>query len=170
MASCPPLSPRRVRPRHGCAPGRLRPGGFRAPCRRASGLTRERFRRTRAPALLCERPKRGVRSRPRGPMRAPSRVADGSTAGFRRGGLLARWLQLDAGTSGLGQADRDRLLGGTSPVYSFANVFDLFPNELSRLRARRFPLSLVALGALDCLFLGHDLLLSNSLDCYWRYP
>jgi hypothetical protein len=46
-------------------------------------------------------------------------------------------------------------------VNSLANGFDLFSNELTRLRARRFPSSLVTLGSLKGSFLRHDWLLSN---------
>jgi hypothetical protein len=48
---------------------------------------------------------------------------------------------------------------------SFAHVFDLFTNEFTCLRARRFPCRFVVPGALKCSLLGHDGLLSELHIC-----
>jgi hypothetical protein len=49
---------------------------------------------------------------------------------------------------------------------SLANVFDLFTNEFTCLRARRFPFRLVVPGTLECPLLGHDGLLSGPHICH----
>ncbi len=49
---------------------------------------------------------------------------------------------------------------------SLANVFDLFTNEFTCLRARRFPFRFVVPGTLECPLLGHGGLLSEPHICH----
>jgi uncharacterized membrane protein YtjA (UPF0391 family) len=48
---------------------------------------------------------------------------------------------------------------------SLANVFDLFTNEFTCLRARRFPFRFVVPGTLECPLFGHGGLLSKLHIC-----
>src|ERR1700750_823686 len=114
-------------------------------------------------------PKRGVRCRaPRVPLEGlfdclrQARATTGfaralaglvgvfcASAGPRFGFALARRGEIDAGATGLGQTDGDRLLGRPGAVLAAANLADLIMHELAGLRARRFALALVVAGFLD---------------------
>jgi len=60
---------------------------------------------------------------------------------------IFRRRQLDTRAPGLGQSDRDRLLGGARPVLSFPNVVHFFAHEFPGLRTGCFPLARVLSGA-----------------------
>src|SRR5207237_9799741 len=63
--------------------------------------------------------------------------------------------QLDAGAARLGQADGDRLFRRSRAVLAFTHVMYFLADELSRLRRRRLPRSLVLLRAFPCSCFGH---------------
>jgi len=114
--------------------------------------------RSRAMALAPQRALRGAGTFWRGLSRADS-------AGLRRGpgtplrcGFRARRrpTELDAGSTGLRESDRNRLLRRARAVLPFADVMYFLADELTSLRARRFPLSLVSPRALDCLLFRHE--------------
>jgi len=48
-------------------------------------------------------------------------------------------------------------------MFSPSNMFDLFSDELSRLRRRRFALPFRLAGPLNCLLLRHGLILSLKI-------
>src|SRR6187397_934495 len=75
----------------------------------------------------------------------------------RAGGRLSlpRRLELDAGAARFRQTDGDRLLGGTSAMLALTDVLDLFADELTSLRARRFSFPLVLAGAFQRLAFRH---------------
>jgi hypothetical protein len=60
-----------------------------------------------------------------------------ASAGPRFGFALARRGEIDAGATGLGQSDGDRLLGRPGAVLAAANLADLLMHELAGLRAPR---------------------------------
>src|SRR5438128_2644384 len=71
------------------------------------------------------------------------------------GRLPSRRGQVDARAPRLGEADGDRLLGGSRPVLAGADVVHLLAHELPGLGAGRLALPLVATGGSDRLLLGH---------------
>src|SRR5438067_9027438 len=73
---------------------------------------------------------------------------------LRRRSLLRRG-KLDAGTAGLREADRDRLLRRPCAVLAFANVFDLLAHKFASLCGSRFSFPFVLPYALDCFLLRH---------------
>src|SRR5689334_5782472 len=77
-------------------------------------------------------------SRRRTPGTRRGRAAGRLGAPLRRGFRACRRpTELNAGTTSLREADRNRLLRRTSAVLPFADVVNLFSNELTGLRARR---------------------------------
>ena len=83
----------------------------------------------------------------------------------RRVTLLRRW-QSHSGPASLRQPDRNRLLGRACAVLSFADVMDLFANELTRLGRRGFSFALALPGSLDRLSLRHELLQEKGQNRY----
>jgi hypothetical protein len=90
------------------------------------------------------------------------RIAAGLLAGSRRC-LPTRSLQLHSCTPGLGQADRNGLLGRGRAMLAFSYVVHLLAYEFSRLRAGRFTLKGILASAFDRFFFRHSDLLSFSL-------
>jgi hypothetical protein len=66
---------------------------------------------------------------------APARFFGDPAAGRRR--------QFDPGTTRLGKSNSNGLLGGTGAMLTFADVVDLFTDELAGLSAGRLALFLV---------------------------
>jgi hypothetical protein len=64
-------------------------------------------------------------------------------SGARAGFAGIRWRQLHAGAARLGKSDRNRLLGRSRTMLSFAHMMNLFAHELARLDGRCFALGLV---------------------------
>ena len=127
----------RERARRRGAVRRSAPGGRARASTRRSGL-RASARRS-SPASARETPLRFGR----GPCarRSPlSRASPSTSSRLRRP-------ELHAGAPRLRKADRDGLLRRARAVLAFADVMDLFADELARLRARRLPGPLVLPGS-----------------------
>ena len=145
-------------PRPGCA-SRRSPTGRHGPA--SGGRTRlpgQRFPRSRAMAFAPQGALRGSRTLWRGPSRAAS-------TGLRRGPgtPLCRRLrarrrptELDARSTGLRESDRNRLLARARAVLPFADVMHFLADELTSLRARRFPLPPVSPRALNRHLFRHE--------------
>ena len=142
--------------------------------RRSTRLPGQRARRCGRAALALQRAlrracaRRGRRCTPRRALLLRGATLGEVTLRFLPGaprgrGLLWRF-QLHTGTPSLREADRDRLLRASRPVFSLANVLDLLAHEPAGLGARGLPLSLVALRALDDLLLGHGNHLSENRE------
>jgi hypothetical protein len=75
-------------------------------------------------------------------------IAPGLSACAFRCFALLGWRQLYPSPPGLGQTDRDSLLGRASSMLAFADMLDLFADEFSGLRRWSLPLALVLLSTL----------------------
>ena len=145
-------------PRPGRA-SRRSPTGGRGP---ASGgrtrLPRQRLPRSRAMAFAPQGALRSSRTLWRGPSRAAStglRRGPGTPL-CRRFRARRRPTELDARSTGLRESDRNRLLARARAVLPFADVMHFLADELTSLRARRFPLASVSPRALDRHLFRHE--------------
>jgi hypothetical protein len=66
-----------------------------------------------------------------------------------------RWRQFNASATGLGESDRNRLLGRPRAMLSLAHVMDFFAHEFARLDGRRFAFGLVFAGPSQSFFFWH---------------
>lgn len=80
---------------------------------------------------------------------------------FRYVALLARW-QLHAGAAGLGETNRDGLLGGAGSVFAFPDMMDFFTNKFSGLGCRAFSRTLLSLGPSYRRLFWHDVVLQAA--------
>jgi hypothetical protein len=78
-------------------------------------------------------------------------------ASLRRllGAALPGRRQVDASPPGLGEPDRDRLLGRARPMLATADILDFFADELARLGGRGLAGAFRLAGLLDGLLPGH---------------
>jgi hypothetical protein len=116
----------------------------RSPARRALCLPRKSFPGHNTSRLALQFTDCGARSLARRSLpRAPSRSTGGRGAPLRPFTRARRrsW-QVDTGSSGLREPDRDRLLRGPRAVLSLTNVPNLLVHEFAGLRRRRSALSL----------------------------
>src|SRR5207253_9650345 len=72
--------------------------------------------------------------------------------------------QIDSGAARLGKSNGDRLLGGSCPMLSFADVMHLFADEFTRLRRWRFAFALVFLCTFECFFFWHVCSLLSPIE------
>src|SRR5438552_1511976 len=80
----------------------------------------------------------------------------GALAGFLARFSLFRRRKIDTGAARLGQSNRDRLLCRSGAVLAFADVVHLLADELARLGGGGFAFALVASGAFEGFFFGHE--------------
>ena len=106
-----------------------------------------RYRTVRCSLQCAPSGARPLRGRPR------CRPATRSAA-LRFGGLPFRG-DSHSGAPRLRQSDRDRLLRRCRPVFSFADMVDLFTHEFAGLRRGRFSLRSIATRSLQCFLLRH---------------
>jgi hypothetical protein len=99
-----------------------------------------------------------------------------STLFLRRGGPLRGWREFYPSFAGLGEPDRNCLLGILHPMLPFPHMMDFFADELACLGGGRLAFASILAGAFDGLSFGHSLLLKISLirslsSTFWRtYP
>jgi hypothetical protein len=63
------------------------------------------------------------------------------------GGVSVGSWQVHSRAAGLGESNRDRLLGVLRAMLAFANMMEFLTYELASLRRRRFPRLLISLSA-----------------------
>jgi hypothetical protein len=78
-----------------------------------------------------------------------SGIAPGLFAGPGSGCAALGRRELDAGSTGLRQTDGDCLFRGSRAMFAFADVLDLFADELSGLRRWRFAFARILARALE---------------------
>lgn len=83
---------------------------------------------------------------------------------FPGGCSFFRCREINPGTASFGKADRNRLLGGSGPMFPFADMVDFLADKLPGLGTGRFPRTLGSLSPFHGLFFWHD----GILFCRWE--